>query len=176
MHYTTIDTRFDPAGGPVEINSFNGSAQDQDSRIWPFKRMHTVQPYDKGNNTLVYMHLWGDDENAYWGNYDFASAIAAGMQKHGLPYSGQHGFVDTYSYWPITHMVAPAEDALACGSCHADKGRLQDIDGVYVPGRNETPWLDKAMLWILAATLFGILGHALVRFLFGRNTNDRGEH
>jgi hypothetical protein len=172
MVYTTIDTEFDPSGGPVEINRFAGSADDPASRIWPFKRMHTVQPYDKGNNTLVYMHLWGDDENAYWGNYDFATAIETGMRKYGIPYSGEYGFVDTYSYWPITHMVAPKEDALACDSCHADGGRLTGIEGLYVPGRDETPWLDRAMLIILALTVLGILGHALLRVLFGR----KGEH
>lgn len=172
MVYTTVDTRFDPSGGGIDINSFDGSADDPGSRIWPFKRMHTIQPYDSVNNTLVYMHLWGNDENAYWGNYDFARAIETGMAKSDLAYSGEYGFVDTYSYWPITHMVAPKEDALSCDSCHARQGRMAGIDGVYVPGRDETPWLDRAMALILAATLIGILGHALVRVLFGK----RGGH
>ena len=176
MIYTTIDTRFDASNGFININTFNGSADDPDSRIWPFKRMHTVQPYDKVNNTLVYMHLWGNDENAYWGNYDFAKAIETGMQKNDLPYSGEFDFVDTYSYWPITHMVAPSEDALSCDSCHTDKGRLEGVEGVYIPGRNETPWLDKAMLMILAATLLGILAHALVRMVFGPKPKHSGEH
>jgi len=176
MIYTTIDTQFDASNGFININTFNGSADDPDSRIWPFKRMHTVQPYDKVNNTLVYMHLWGNDENAYWGNYDFAKAIETGMQKNDLPYSGEFDFVDTYSYWPITHMVAPSEDALSCDSCHTDKGRLEGVEGVYIPGRNETPWLDKAMLMILAATLLGILAHALVRMVFGPKSKDSGEH
>lgn len=176
MIYTTIDTRFDTSKGFIDINTFNGSADDPGSRIWPFKRMHTVQPYDKVNNTLVYMHLWGNDENAYWGNYDFAKAIETGMQKNDLPYSGEFDFVDTHSYWPITHMVAPSEDALSCDSCHTDKSRLEGIEGVYIPGRNETPWLDKAMLMILAATLLGILAHALVRMLFRPKSKDSGEH
>ena len=176
MIYTTIDTQFDASNGFININTFNGSADDPDSRIWPFKRMHTVQPYDKVNNTLVYMHLWGNDENAYWGNYDFAKAIETGMQKNDLPYSGEFDFVDTYSYWPITHMVAPSEDALSCDSCHTDKGRLEGVEGVYIPGRNETPWLDKAMLMILAATLLGILAHALVRMVFGPKPKHSGEH
>jgi len=175
MVYTTIDTQFDPSKGPIDINSFDGSADDPDSRIWPFKRMHTVQPFDTGNKTLVYMHLWGNDENAYWGNYDFAKAIETGMQKNERTYSGKYDFVDTYSYWPITHMVAPKEDALECDSCHAKQGRMQGIEGMYVPGRNETPWLDRAMLWILAATLLGILAHVLVRMLFGPRSKDSGK-
>ena len=52
---------------PIPINAFSGSYDDPKARIWPFKRMHTYQPFDKGNNTLVYMHLWGEDKDAYWG-------------------------------------------------------------------------------------------------------------
>lgn len=168
MVYTTIDTQFDPAKGPVEINSFEGSAGDPGSRIWPFKRMHTVQPYDKGNNTLVYMHLWGDDENAYWGNYDFGKAIRTGMQKFDLPYSGEYDFTETYSYWPITHMVAPKEDAVGCDSCHTANGRMAGIDGIYVPGRDADPLIDRLALAALALLLLGIAGHIVVRMLFGK--------
>jgi octaheme c-type cytochrome (tetrathionate reductase family) len=149
MIYTTIDTKFDPDSGPVEINRFDGGADDPGSRIWPFKRMHTVQPYDKGNNTLVYMHLWGDDEDAYWGNYDFGRAIEVGMDKFGLPYSGEYGFVETWSYWPITHMVAPSEDAVACGECHARDGRMNEIEGVYIPGRDAHPWIGRIALAVI---------------------------
>jgi hypothetical protein len=125
--------------------------------------MHTVQPYDQGNNTLVYMHLWGDDENAYWGNYDFAKAIKTGMEKNQIPYSGEYGFVETYSYWPITHMVAPKENALACDECHAKAGRLQKLEGFYLPGRDSHRWLDIIGLMAVAGTLLGVLGHGLVR-------------
>lgn len=165
MIYTTIDTHFDPAKGPIEINSFKGSPNAADSRIWPFKRMHTVQPYDKGNNTLVYMHLWGDDDNAYWGNYDFAKAIKVGMEKNHIPYSGQYGFVETYSYWPITHMVAPKEDALDCEECHAKQGRLQELESFYLPGRDSNRWLDIIGLLTVAGFLLGVLGHGLLRIL-----------
>ena len=155
MKYTTIETKFDPSK-PVEINSFNGSFNDPKSRIWPFKRMVTFQPYDKGNNTLVYMHLWGDDDSAYWGNYDFQKAITWGMKEFGVPYSGEYGFVESYMYWPITHMVAPKKKALACSECHAKEGRLKDLKGFYMPGRDSFPWLDRiGYLLILGALAIG---------------------
>ncbi|HBH36294.1 MAG TPA: cytochrome C, partial [Gammaproteobacteria bacterium] len=163
MHYTTIDTKFDPAIGPVDINSFSGSADDPDSRIYPFKRMKTFQPYDKGNNTLVYMELWGDTDSALWGNYDFAKSIKAGMEKFNLPYSGEWGFVETHSYWPINHMVAPKESALACNECHSGEGRLKHIDGVYMPATGKNRWLDIIGLLIILGTLAGVLGHAAIR-------------
>ena len=174
MLYTTIDTQFDPAGGPVEINGFEGTPGDGASRIWPFKRMHTVQPYDKGNNTLVYMHLWGDDDDAYWGNYDFGRAIEAGMQRNDIPYSGEYGFVETLSFWPITHMVAPSEEALGCAECHSRDGRLNDLEGFYMPGRDNFRWLDILGYLALGGALLGVLVHALLRKIFS-GKNRQGE-
>jgi hypothetical protein len=83
--YKTIESKLDPSNSPINMNAFKGAADDPNSRIWPFKRMHTIQPYDKGNNTLVYMHLWGDDDDSYWGNYDFGRAIKVGMEKYNIP-------------------------------------------------------------------------------------------
>ncbi len=165
MRYTTIDMKFDPSKQPIPINSFSGSYNDPAARIWPFKRMHTVQPYDKVNNTFVYMHLWGEDKEALWGNFNFANAIKAGMEQNGKPYSGEYGFVETYSYWPTTHMVAPKEQALACGECHARNGRLAALAGFYMPGRDNFQWLDWAGYLLMAGTFAGVLLHALLRSL-----------
>ncbi len=165
--YTTVHTKFDPSK-PVEINHLEGSGGDPGSRIWPFKRMVTYQPYDKGNNTLVYMHLWGDDKDAFWGNYDFARAIAHGMKDFDLPYSGEYGFVKTYSYWPILHMVAPKEEALACRECHAREGRLKNLAGMYMPGRDHNVWVDRIGLLAVVLTLLGVLGHGALRILLAR--------
>jgi hypothetical protein len=162
MRYTTIDTKFDPSKGPIDINSFSGSYDDPNSRIYPFKRMHTTMPYDKGNNTLVYMNLWGNDGNALWGNYDFAKAIKTGMKKNGIPYSGEWGFVETYSYWPTNHMVAPKKDALECAECHSKAGRLSHLKGFYMPGTGNK-LLDLIGLLAILGTLGGVLGHATLR-------------
>lgn len=163
MLYKTIDTKLDPSKQPIEINAFEGSADDPNSRIWPFKRMHTIQPYDPVNNTLVYMYLWGEDDAAYWGGYDFAKAIDVGMKKFNKPYSGKFDFIETYSYWPTTHMVAPASDALACAACHTHGGRLDKLGGFYLPGRDGNVWLDRIGLLAVFGTLVGVLGHGLIR-------------
>ncbi|HPE81944.1 MAG TPA: tetrathionate reductase family octaheme c-type cytochrome [Gammaproteobacteria bacterium] len=164
VDYTTIDTKFDDSR-PLIINRPRGSADDPDARIWPFKRMHTVQPYDKGNKTLVYMHLWGDDPDAFWGNYDFQRAITRGMAEDNIPYSGEYDFIDTYSYWPINHMVAPKEDALSCRECHSREGRLADLDGFYLPGRDSGIWLDRLGILAVIAALAGVLLHAAIRIV-----------
>ncbi|KAB2853378.1 MAG: cytochrome C, partial [Anaerolineae bacterium] len=46
---------------------------------------------------------------------------------------GQYGFAPTTSYWPQTHMVAPAEDALQCVDCHGENGRM-DWEALGYPG------------------------------------------
>ena len=167
MRYTTIDTKFDPAK-PVPINAFSGSYDDPNARIWPFKQMHTIQPYDKGNNTLVYMHLWGEDKDAYWGNYDFGRAIQVAMKENNKPYSGEFGFVETNSYWPTTHMVAPKEKALECGECHSKNGRLQNLAGFYMPGRDSMRWLDIMGYLMIGGAFFGVIAHAVLRALTRR--------
>lgn len=163
MDYTTIDRVFDPAK-TVDINGFKGSYQDEKSRIWPFKRMHTIMPYDAGRNTLVYTHLWGEDDSAYWGNYDMLKAVAAGMKENNMPFSGKLGYVDTYSWWPITHMVAPKGDALACAECHAKNGRLAGLPGFYMPGRDSFWWMDILGYLALAGAIGGVVLHGLLRY------------
>jgi len=171
MRYTTVDTHFDMNRQPIPINDFQGSRLDGRSRIWPFKRMHTWQPFDTGNGTLVYTHLWGDDTDAYWGNYDMGKAIAHGMKEFGLPYSGQYGFLETVSYWPITHMVAPKEDALACRDCHNENGRLAQVKGMYLPGRDRNPWVDMAGILLVLGTATGALGHGAIRRILRRKAS-----
>ncbi|MEZ5840852.1 MAG: tetrathionate reductase family octaheme c-type cytochrome [Hyphomicrobiales bacterium] len=168
MEYQTIDRKLDPARQPIPINDFKGSYDDPGSRIWPFKRMHTTQPYDKGNNTLVYMHLWGEDDKAFWGNYDFGAAIAEGMRKNNVPYSGEYGFVETVSWWPITHMVAPKENALGCQECHATDGRLAALTGFYMPGRDSFRWLDIFGYAAFALAFGGTALHGFLRFVMKR--------
>ena len=175
MNYTTIDTKFDVNQQPIAINDFTGNREDGRSRIWPFKPMYTWLPADVGNGTLVYTHLWGEDDSSYWGNYDMGKAIAFGMKKAGLPYSGQYGFVETVSYWPITHMVAPKEQALNCESCHSVGGRLDGLKGLYLPGRDHHPWLDLIGIIAVLGTLAVILGHALIRTLASLR-GQRGQH
>jgi len=165
MNFLTIDQKFDPKKLPVEVNHFKGSHDDPDSRIYPFKVMRTTQPYDKGNNTLVYMELWGDNTTSLWGNYDFGKAIKVGMEKYKLPYSGEFDFIDTVSYWPINHMVTPKDKALDCNECHAKEGRLKDLKGFYMPGRGDNDWLDLIGLLLILGTLGGVLIHALIRVM-----------
>jgi hypothetical protein len=86
----------------------------------------------------------------------------------GVPYSGKFGFVKTQMDWPITHMVAPKEKALGCVECHAAKGRLAGLDGIYMPGSGTHPLLDKLGWGLALLTLLGVLGHGALRIVSSR--------
>jgi len=168
VEYTTGDQTIDPSQ-VVEVNKIFGEAGDGVSRIWPFKRMIGRQAYDSELNRLVYSHVWGPTtDTAFWTNFDWAKAIDAGMKAAGAEYSGKFGFVDTHMYWPITHMVAPAEDALECDACHAREGRLANLAGFYMPWRDPMGPGGMLGLAILALAIVGVAGHAAIRLFTGR--------
>jgi len=147
----------------VKINDFLGSADDPNSRIWPVKVFRGKQPYDIGNETLAVFHTAGKDDAAFWNTYDWDKALTAGMKSMGLEYSGNMKFVETEMSWPITHMVAPKEDALECQQCHKEGGRLQAIQDIYMPGRNNTPIIDKIGWTLALLALIGVLIHGAIR-------------
>ena len=89
------------------------------------------------------------------------------MKRANLPYSGKYGFIATQTIWPITHMVAPKEKALACADCHASNGRLEQIKGIYIPGRgsDHLRWLEFAGWTLAALTLLVALVHGMGRII-----------
>lgn len=167
VQYTLKEEKLDVAHPPVEINKIGGSAADASARIWPFKIMHGKQPYDRVHHTLLVTHVFSpDDDSALWSNFSWPKALKAGAEQAGQPFSGDFGFVETKMYWPITHMVAPAADALTCQECHARSGRMDAITGVYIPGRDRSISLDTigwgAALLVLAGSLLHASGRILM--------------
>lgn len=163
VNYTLRDTKVDKAQQPIYINKFQGSPTDGRSRIWPVKTFRGKQPFDAEHNILTVNHLAGADDTAYWTNLDWDKAIEAGMKAAGLPFSGKIDFIETVGQWPITHMVAPKDKAVACNECHTKGGRLDKIDGIYIPGRDNIPWLDNAVKLLALLTLLGVIGHGVLR-------------
>jgi octaheme c-type cytochrome (tetrathionate reductase family) len=128
--YTLPRDKLDPTKGPVYINRFEGTPNDGKSKIWPVKIFRAKQAWDPVNRTLAVTHLSGEDSTAYWKNLDWPKAVATGMAAENMPFSGQVGFIETFSMWPITHMVAPKSKALACEACHSENGRMKNVPGV----------------------------------------------
>ncbi len=156
----------------MAINTFHGTPGAPDARIWPVKRVHGKQPYDTEHLTLLVPHTATPDDTAFWYNFDWAKALKAGADASGQPYSGKFAFVETSMLWPITHMVAPKERALGCAECHADGGRLAAVPGVWMPGRDRNPLLDRLGFGLAGLMLLGVAGHGGLRFL----TRNRRKH
>ncbi|MGM0677343.1 tetrathionate reductase family octaheme c-type cytochrome [Ectothiorhodospira marina] len=173
MRYTLLGERIDPSQ-PVEVNFPEGTPDDPRARIWPFKVMQGRQPYDTQYEILLLAQLFGRDDNAFWRGYDWDKAIISGMAEArragqtDATYSGSFDFVDTRMYWPVNHMVAPKEDSLSCESCHSTDGRLADLPGPYIPGRDRHPWIEPIGWAAVILTLLGVLAHGGIRYLLHR--------
>jgi octaheme c-type cytochrome (tetrathionate reductase family) len=154
----------------VEVSHPLGSPDDPDSRIHPFKIHKGKQPYDKVNKQLVAPILSGP--NGFWTTLDMDDAIVRGNQTLDVPYSGEFDYVETTYAFPITHMVAPAENALACTACHIrENSRLAGITGVYLPGRDRFDLVDTFGMIAVLGALAGVMLHGLGRF-FTRNGKE----
>lgn len=174
VKYTLLEDKINKEDGPTQINSFEGSPDDGKSRIWPVKVMHGKQPYDPVNKTLVVPHTVAtgkDDDTAYWKNFNWGKAITDGMQFARKEYSGKYDFIETRMMWPITHMVAPAKNAVECKECHSKDGRLKGLPGVYLPGSGSSPWIERIGWLFIMAILGGIFIHAVVRLISTRRRN-----
>jgi len=152
---------------PLELNSPVGSYDTEGSKIFPFKVLHGKQIYDTKYKTLVAPKLFGKKgTGAYWADFDWEKAAEAGMAETGMPFSGEIGFIETQSYWPVTHMVAPKEESLKCDACHSPQGRLANLSGFYLPGRDSSPILDSLGWIILLLSLIAVAVHGGVRIIF----------
>ena len=162
VDFKVVGEKIDPTQ-VVEINSPQGSANEPGARIWPFKIHRGKQAYDPELKNLLIVHTAAEDDTALWHNYDWPKAIKAGMEVAGLPWSGKYDFVSTEMSWPITHMVAPKHDAVGCAQCHQDEGRLNGIDGIWLPGHSRNGLIDSIGWIIVGLSMLGVLIHGGAR-------------
>ena len=169
---TTASDQIDPAGR-VKVSWPEGSREDPDARIYPFKVHHGVQPYDKVHRTLLVPLLSGKE--GYWEHLDWEKALAKGQESLGLPFSKEFDFVETDYVFPITHMVAPKEESLSCSECHTKDGRLAALGGFYMPGRDANGVIRFLGWATVLGSLFGVFIHGIGRFVARKNGNGRKE-
>ncbi len=164
---TTVSGSFDKldmSKPVVPINALTGSYGDPKSRIWPFKVHRGIQGYDTVENKLLVPKLFGPKgSGAFWKDFTWAAAFDAGMKYIDKPWSGEFDWIQTEMYWPLTHMVAPAEQALSCTDCHSPEGRLANLNDFYLPGRNRSGQLDAVGIAAVIFAALIVVAHAVVR-------------
>jgi hypothetical protein len=60
-------------------------------------------------------------------------------------------------------MVAPAKNAVGCDECHNKNGRMQDVEGIFIPGRDARVKMDMVGWGAALLTLIGVIVHAIIR-------------
>ncbi len=153
--------------GQVVLIAPVGGPDDPASRIFPFKPHFGRQPYDPVRNTMVIPKLFGPKgSGAFWAEYNWQKAVAAGMSAAGLPFSGEVGFIDTVYYLPLSHMIPPKEKSLKCNECHVRYGgRLAKIEGIYIPGRDYFVSVDKIGRFLCLLVFSLVLVHGIARII-----------
>jgi len=113
---------------------------------------------------------------AFWSDFDWTRAVQTGMEYVNMPFSGEVGFVETEMWWPITHMVSPADEALQCNHCHSKNGSLQNLAGFYMPNRDNFAALDILGLIIIILSFTGTLFHGILRIILnGKAKSGKGK-
>ena len=167
-HYLMGDTT---SVEPIRINRLNGAYDDPEAKIIPVKIHRAKQPFDPINKTLIQPKLYASQkgEGAFWKDFDWGRAAEEGMKSVHLPYSGNYTFVRTEMVWPINHMVSPGGKAVRCIECHTrENGRLANLQGFYMPGRNYNATVESLGIGALIMALAGIIIHAAARVFFTR--------
>ncbi len=148
-----------------------GDPKDKKSRIHPFKIHRSNQPYDTKTKLILAPLLTG--KQGYWTTWDLNNSFKLGMEYLGLPYSGKYSYIKSNYVYPITHMVAPKDQALSCEECHSRNGRLKNIRGIYIPGRDRNKILEVIGWIMVIGAFFGVSTHGLARIISRKNNKMR---
>ena len=149
----------------LKINTLYGNYKDPNSKIIPMKVHRGKQIFDPVNKTLILPHVYGHDKTAYKTGLDWNLSAEKGMSAAGLPYSGKYSFISTEMYWPLNHMVSDASKALDCIDCHSQNGRLENVAGFYMPGRDRSVFLDISGVAVIILSLIGVFIHGVIRYI-----------
>jgi len=149
----------------LKIVELFGSHDDKNSKIIPVKVHRGKQIFDPVNKMLITPHVYGHDSTAYKVGLDWNLSAKTGMEYAGLPYSGKYSFISTEAYWPLNHMVSPVKDALKCIDCHSKDGRLAELGGFYMPGRDSSRTLDYIGIFLIIGAFGGVIIHGGIRFM-----------
>ncbi len=174
-HYLIGDTI---ASVPLQMNTLYGSYDDPESRIIPVKIMRGKQIYDTQYKYLIQPKTVSTHagDGGFWKEFNWQRAAEEGMKRLQLPFSGSYDFVETEMYWPVNHMVSPKEQTVQCRECHTrNNGRLAELKGFYIPGRDYNPIVETAGNILIILTLLSVFVHGTLRIIASKKTQSKRE-
>lgn len=174
-HYLAGDIVADTTR-PLVLNRLHGSYADPQAKIIPVKIHRARQPFDPVHRTLIQPKLYAPakGQGAFWQDFDWQMAAAAGMKDAGLPFSGEVAFITTEMYWPVNHMVAGKTGTVSCNECHTrEGGRLAGLTDFYMPGRDHSRVVEQGGIWLVILTLAGVILHGSLRVVLAARAKRR---
>jgi hypothetical protein len=115
---------FDAALGTYPTSRPLGGIDDHASKLYPFKYKTAVQPKTLAGDLLIAI----DTGEYLKRSGDVTRAIQNGLQAMGRSATEPYAWVTTDTFQLLSHGVAPAGQALACGACHGTTARM-DLRG-----------------------------------------------
>jgi len=70
-------------------------------------------------------------------------------------------------------MVSPSEKSVSCIECHSSDGRLKNLTGFYLPGRDENSTVEFIGIGAIVTSILGVIIHALVRIFSNAKRNRK---
>lgn len=123
-NYLLFDQVFeDWETGTYHTSVPDGSANDPDSKLYPFKYKTSDYPLRTASSQLIAL-----DTSVFFATADAEAAAVAGLENMGFSAEDDYQWVITDTYQLLNHQVSPSDDALDCSSCHLNTARL-DLQG-----------------------------------------------
>jgi len=70
-------------------------------------------------------------------------------------------------------MVSPKSQTVQCTECHTrENGRLANLSGFYIPGRDYNSWIEWLGTGLIVLTLAGVVLHGSARIIVSRKRKE----
>ncbi|MCX8031524.1 MAG: hypothetical protein N3A59_08120 [Thermodesulfovibrionales bacterium] len=112
----------DPLTGKYPTSRPDGSINDPQSKLYPFKYKTANQPIATRVNKLIPL-----DTSVYFASGDPHAATKAGLVNMGYSANEPYTFIETDTFQLITHQVMPKEQSLSCKDCHGSAATQMNL-------------------------------------------------
>ena len=124
-----LKINYDPETGAYATSRPDGSVNDPESKLYPFKYKTSDYPLHVPSGSLIAL-----DTSVFFATADADAAALSGLQnmiERGMlsaSDSDEIKWVNTDTYQLLNHQVSPHDDAVECNECHLNTERM-DLQG-----------------------------------------------